>query len=236
MIMVRGQTQRYRRPTTVNGEIEMDNRAKAGENQKGAARTPIQDRAKDKKARILTAAFDLFSERGYESVGMRDIARASDVSIGTVYAYFDDKKKIFIEVFVLYSEELKGSIFKHINEGLSDRRDIEGFVYGLIHRFFDVFGNRLKIHRDAILLSLVDDQVRSIYAALERRGEQAIMDFFVERFGDRIEVNDAEAARFVVHKAIDEIIQYLLFYEVPIERDRVFRETARMIARYLEKR
>jgi AcrR family transcriptional regulator len=223
-------------PTTVHGAIEMGNRAKPGENQKGAARTPIQDRAKEKKARILTAAFDLFSERGYELVGMRDIAQASGVSIGTVYAYFADKNMIFIDVFTLYSEELKSSIFSHINEGLSDHRDIEGFVYGLLQRFFDIFHNRLKIHRDAILLSLVDDQVRSIYAALERRGEQAIMDFFVERFGDRIEVRDAEAARFVVHKAIDEIIQYLLFYEVPIDRDRVFRETARMIARYIEKR
>jgi AcrR family transcriptional regulator len=203
---------------------------------KTATRIPVQTRAQEKRQRILGAAFTLFSEQGYEAVGMRDIAAAAGVSTGTVYAYFADKKMTFIEVFALYSEELKSGIFNHIYEGLTDHRDIEEFAYGLIHRLFDIFSNRLKLHRDVILLSLVDDQARSVYTALERQGEAAVVGAFFDRFRDRIDAADAQAAQFVVHKAIDEIIQYLLFYEVPIDRDRVFRETARMIARYLEKR
>ncbi len=85
-------------------------------------------------------------------------------------------------------------------------------------------------------MSLLDDQAGSIYAELERRGEEAVVGAFFDRFRDRIDVADTPAVQFVVHKTIDEIIQYLLFYEVPINRDRIFRETARMIARYLEKR
>jgi hypothetical protein len=44
---------------------------------------------------------------------------------------------------------------------------------------------------------------------------------------------DREAAQFVVHKAVDEIVQYLVFYEVDIETDRVIDELSVMIARYL---
>jgi AcrR family transcriptional regulator len=220
----------------INGVPGMNTGKRGRNTQKAAVRTPVQGRAKEKKTRILEVAFDLFSEQGYESVGMRDIAAAAGVSVGTVYAYFADKKMVFVEVFVLYSEELKNSIFEHIHEGLSDYRDIEEFVYGLIHRFFNIFRNRLKVHRDLILLSLADDYVRSAYSAFERRGEESIMATFIERFGDRITLTDPEATRFVIHKTIDEIVQYTLFYDVPIDRERVFREAARMIARYLEKR
>jgi AcrR family transcriptional regulator len=201
-----------------------------------AVRTPVQERAKEKKARIVLAAVDLFTERGYQAVGMRDIAAAADVSIGTMYAYFVDKREIFIEVFGSYSEEIKESVFTYLETEPSDHRDIERFVSGLIRRFYEAFRSRIRIYRDGIVLSLVDDQVRSVYAALERRGEEAVMAAFVERFGDMIEVGDPEAARLVLHKAIDEIAQYFLFYDVPIDPERAFREAARMIARYLEKR
>jgi AcrR family transcriptional regulator len=208
---------------------------RCGNRRRDAVRTPVQERAKQKKARIVLAAVDLFTERGYEAVGMRDIAAAAGVSIGTMYAYFVDKREIFIEVFASYSEEIKGSVFEYLDRALSDHRDIEGFVLGLVRRFFETFRRRIKLYRDGIVMSLVDDQVRSVYAALERRGEEAVMAAFVERFGDRIEVRDPEAARLVLHKTIDEIAQYFLFYDVPIDPERAFREAARMIARYLEK-
>jgi AcrR family transcriptional regulator len=206
------------------------------ERNKHGRRTPVQSRAQEKRERILYAAFDLFSERGYDAVGMRDIAAASEVSIGTVYAYFADKKSIFVEVFAFYSAELERSFFNSIGGDLPEHPDIEEFIYGIITRFFDIFESRHRMLRDCVIISLTDKHVRSVYTALERRGEETIVGAFSERFGDRIEVRDAEAARLIIHKTIDEIIQYLLFYEVSIDHDRVFRETARMIARYLEKR
>ncbi len=203
---------------------------------KTGARIPVQTRAQEKRERILTAAYSLFSERGYEAVGLRDIAAAADVSIGTVYAYFADKKGIFIEVFTLYSAELARGFSNQIEKDVPEHPDIEEFIYGLITRFFEIINNRLRLHRDCIIMSFLDDQARSVYTALERQGEAVVVGAFFDRFRDRIDVVNTPAARFVVHKAIDEIIQYLLFYEVPIDRDSVFRETARMIARYLEKR
>jgi hypothetical protein len=39
----------------------------------------------------------------------------------------------------------------------------------------------------------------------------------------------------VIHKAIEEIVQYCVSYNVDIPEERIFEETARMIAAYLEK-
>jgi AcrR family transcriptional regulator len=203
---------------------------------KPETRTPVQPRAREKRKKILDAAFELFSERGYDAVGMRDVAAEAGVSIGTVYAYFVDKKRTFIEVFTLYSAELERSFFNQIDRNLPDDLDMEVFIHGVITRYFEIVNSRRKLHRDCVIMSFLDDEVGSIYAELERRGEEAVVGAFFGRFRDRIDVVDTLAAQFVVHKAIDEIVQYLLFYDVPIDRDRVFRETARMIARYLEKR
>ena len=40
----------------------------------------------------------------------------------------------------------------------------------------------------------------------------------------------------MVHKATDEIVQYLVFFDVDIETDRVIDELSVMIARYLTRR
>jgi AcrR family transcriptional regulator len=44
--------------------------------------------------RILDAAGALFAERGVESVGMNDIARAAGCSRATVYRYFDNREAL----------------------------------------------------------------------------------------------------------------------------------------------
>jgi AcrR family transcriptional regulator len=47
------------------------------------------------RAAILTAAFDVFAEQGYEATGVRDIIRRTDLASGTFYNYFPDKEAIF---------------------------------------------------------------------------------------------------------------------------------------------
>ncbi len=51
---------------------------------------------KDKDMRILTAAFDLFSEKGYNNTKIMDIAVKAGIGKGTIYEYYDSKEDIFI--------------------------------------------------------------------------------------------------------------------------------------------
>lgn len=52
-------------------------------------------RRSDKKARILTAAYDVFGEKGYYAAKMDDIAELADVAKGTLYLYYENKEKLF---------------------------------------------------------------------------------------------------------------------------------------------
>jgi AcrR family transcriptional regulator len=46
----------------------------------------------DRRERLIKTAFKLFAEEGFESVSVRDIASASDVSIGLITHHFGSKK------------------------------------------------------------------------------------------------------------------------------------------------
>jgi TetR/AcrR family transcriptional regulator, biofilm operon repressor len=61
-------------------------------------RIPTQKRALEKIDRIVAAAFKLFNEKGYYNTTTADIANEANVATGSVYAYFEDKKDIYIQI------------------------------------------------------------------------------------------------------------------------------------------
>jgi len=72
-------------------------RSKTASPEKTPAKIP------DSKARILAVATEQFADRGFEGVVIRDIAKAADVTLPTIYHFFGDKRKLYeqtcIEIF-----------------------------------------------------------------------------------------------------------------------------------------
>lgn len=59
---------------------------------------PAADDESARKEKILTVAGKLFSQRGYASVAIREIADAAGILGGSLYYYFPSKRDLFIEV------------------------------------------------------------------------------------------------------------------------------------------
>jgi AcrR family transcriptional regulator len=51
-----------------------------------------------RRQQILGAAFDIFSQKGFDAATTAEIARAAGVAEGTIYNYFPSKRELFIEV------------------------------------------------------------------------------------------------------------------------------------------
>ncbi len=66
---------------------------------------PKTRRGEASRAAILSAALDLFQERGYEATTMRAIAERADVSLGGSYHYFPSKEHLVLE-FYRHTHEL----------------------------------------------------------------------------------------------------------------------------------
>jgi AcrR family transcriptional regulator len=62
------------------------------------------------RAEILAAARRVFAARGYGAATVRDVVRASDLSVGTFYEYFRDKDEVFRAVAHEANEALRARL------------------------------------------------------------------------------------------------------------------------------
>ncbi len=65
-----------------------------------------QKQKADRAGRILQAATDLFRHGGYPAARIEDIAAVAEVSVGTLYNYFDTKGDILLAIVTLEVEEV----------------------------------------------------------------------------------------------------------------------------------
>ena len=64
--------------------------------------------AEETKKRILASARTVFVEEGYAQASMRQIARASGISVGALYLHFRNKEKLYLTFVQEWMEQLNG--------------------------------------------------------------------------------------------------------------------------------
>ena len=72
--------------------------AKKTASAKAAPRRPVQARGIQTREKILQAGEALLLRHGFHNILADDIARAAGVSVGSFYAYFEDKRALFLAV------------------------------------------------------------------------------------------------------------------------------------------
>jgi AcrR family transcriptional regulator len=79
----------------------------------------IPDKRESRKQEIIEAALSLYSEKGYYSTNVRDIARQAGISPSAFYIYFPDKRELFGEVI----EHVMTDIADKIRGALKEEED-----------------------------------------------------------------------------------------------------------------
>ena len=62
----------------------------------------------DTKEKILFNALEMFSQTGYNTVSIRDIAEAVDIKESSIYYHFKNKQDIFDSIVERYENHIKG--------------------------------------------------------------------------------------------------------------------------------
>lgn len=78
-----------------------------------------QERLAETRAKLLDAAFELFSKHGYAETGTPEIVRKAGVTRGALYHQFDSKRDLFHALAIRESEAVAASIVAS-TEGLDD--------------------------------------------------------------------------------------------------------------------
>jgi len=86
------------------------------------------------RAVILAAARKVFARLGHEAATVRDIVRATDLSVGTFYEYFRDKDEAFVAV----AEEATAGLRQRLRTERRDRsHSFEERVFRAYLAFFE---------------------------------------------------------------------------------------------------
>ena len=99
-----------------------------------------QRKKENTHSRILDAARQLFRENGYEQTRMESVATKADISVGTVYNYFDTKHDLLLAIIVRYdahviteTEALFNNLPANPVEGI-----VQVFAIGARHSFAEL--------------------------------------------------------------------------------------------------
>jgi len=145
-----------------------------------------QKQKADRASRILQAATDLFRHGGYPAARIEDIAAAAQVSVGTVYNYFDTKGDVLLAIVTLEVEEV-------LAQGLALVADPPPDVSEALHRLIGGYLDHSLVYlskemwRTAMAISIehpdtpfsarytrldaqLADQISTLITELQRRG------------------------------------------------------------------
>lgn len=119
----------------------------------GCPRRPLRRDAERNRQRILTAAAEVFTERGLD-VSLDEIAKHAGVGVGTVYRRFADKEELVETLFTDYVNNL-ASIAEHALE----MPDPEEALLWFLDQWIDVMAGNMGLRQLLMFATYSGDRV-----------------------------------------------------------------------------
>src|SRR6185437_7022629 len=111
---------------------------------------PIRSRYERRLENILEHATEVFCERGYEGASMRDLSRATRMSLAGLYYYFESKEKLLY----LIQKHTFDTVLRSARERLASTSDPEQRVRSFIYNHIEYF---LKNRKAMTVMSHEDE-------------------------------------------------------------------------------
>ena len=136
---------------------------RAGEGATAQAAASEDSRFDRRTAELLQHATDVFFERGYEGASMRDLSRASGMSLAGLYHYFDSKERLLY----LIQRHTFATILERLHERLEGETDAVTRLRIFIRNHLEYFLANMKAmkvlsHEDDVLKGEYGEQVQAI--------------------------------------------------------------------------
>lgn len=133
----------------------------------------------EKRNRILTVATEEFANNGFENTSIQQIAKKAEISVGSVYKYFENKEELFSMV---------------VKEGLSR---LEELLLEQSSSNEDIMIKAEKVLRELIYFSKKRPQLIKLYCAITTGNNPE----FSVMISERIETISAKIYSQVIKKA-----------------------------------
>lgn len=176
-------------------------------------RPKVEGLGEKRREQIVSSALAIFSEHGYHSTSMSDIARHAGVGQGTLYRYFANKRDLLDHVFDHAVSQIVAALDLSDEEGAPfDSADEALTLIGIIGtRLFAVSDNDSALLRFlAVECSAIDDELRHRVAGLASAAESVLTQYFSYLAGDDDAATDwTPAGRVVIGLAGPAVVMSL---------------------------
>ena len=155
----------------------------------------------DKKQALKTAAYEVFSKKGYKATGISEIARQAGMAVGSFYNYYESKEAIFLDIYIGENNRVRQAMIEEL--------DWEIDMIDLISQLFAQ--SRALVSSNKILAEwynpAIADELHSYYSSEEGKVANPFHKFLVKTFTNRMQAEGYSPEK------IQEILQvYNLFY------------------------
>ncbi len=182
------------------------------------------DHCPDKEIRIINAAINAFSEKGFEATRTKEIAQRAGIAEGTIFRYFPTKDAILERMVPLLIRVMQPKISGPIDQILAR------FADAPVERIFSaILVDRIQMVRDnaRFIKSVLPELIHR--APLLNQLRQSILPMIeqyiakiVEYGKSRGELDDALEPRLVMLQLMGTVVSYNMFGggdEADVERD-----------------
>ena len=165
-----------------------------------------------KKTSILLAATDLFLEKGFQDVSIRNITERADCSRETVYRYYSNKEDIFAGTIMSQMEVYLATMESLTMGGSRDLR--QGLINWSVSLISSVTADKYIRFRRLIIseVNARPEHGKLYYDLTYHQGTKAVTEFFRQRQeeGNLKPIDPRRLAKYFVGMLLYELIHLLI--------------------------
>jgi AcrR family transcriptional regulator len=169
-----------------------------------ARRQPAQQRSRERLDRILEIAQQLIAEKGSEHVKMSEIAELAEISIGSLYQYFPDKRAIVRTLAELYASESRRCVREALEAVRNKAQLLDAFA-SLVDQYYAIVLDK-PVMRDISSALRSDKELMSIEIA-ESKACGALLAAAIRRVTPRADSKRVNALAFLIWQMGEETMR-----------------------------
>ena len=174
-------------------------------------RDPKQQRAIEKKEKIIKSGFELICKNGYYNTNTAEIAKEAGVSTGIIYQYFKDKYDIFMNALEKYGDDIFFPMLKLKNKEFNIN-NFEEIMKNMIKHYIDNHKVSITAHEEIMAMVHSDKNVAEYYYKRELEMTDYIKELLIK---NNVKDNNLSEKVHVMIGMVDNLCHEIIYHKHP---------------------
>lgn len=156
---------------------------------------------------IMDAARDLFAEKGFQHVSMRQIAKELGYSHGAIYYHFQNKAELFFALVESHFHMLNSALEEIMKKDLQNQEKLKEIFIGYME-----FGLTYQSHYEIMFL-IKDEEVRNFINQEPNHTYEKFAQSVYSLYGKNISVQDVWSIFLSLHGFVTQYCRHVVSFE-----------------------